>query len=59
MSTPVTRRKHISNQNISLLMRRYQNVGMQSTIKYTILKSFVSIISKNCLWSFRCNQEIV
>jgi len=24
---------------------RYQNVGMQSAIKYTILKSFVSIMS--------------
>jgi len=49
MSTPVTRKKHTTKQNISLVMRgRYQNVGIAKVkFKYTILKQFVSIMSKN------------
>jgi len=39
MSTLVTRRKHTSKQNISLVRQEdIKNVGMQSTIKYTISK---------------------
>jgi len=60
MSTPVTRKKtyHYA-EYFTGKTGRYQNVGMQSTIKYTISKQFVSIMSKNCLCSFRCNKKIV
>jgi len=34
-------------------------LALQGTIKYTISKQFVSIMSKNCLRSFHCNEEIV
>ena len=60
MSTLVTRKKHATKHNISLV--RQEDIKMsalESKIKYTISKQSVSIMSKNCLRNFHCNEEIV
>jgi len=50
MSIPVTRKKHITEQNISLVREEdIKMLALRSKIKYTISIQFISIMSTNCL----------